>query len=209
MIFKDRAEAGQKLAILLKKQSTHIKDGIVLALPRGGVVVGAEISKALNLSLDIIVTRKIGAPLNPEYAVAAVSENQLIVSPRENPDPEYLKEETSKERQEIARRVREYRGKRPAINLKNKIAILVDDGLATGLTMAVAIKEVRLQNPAKIIMAVPVAPPETVENLKSKVDEIIVLNIEPLFLAVGQFYENFPQTTDDEVISLLNSSKKD
>jgi predicted phosphoribosyltransferase len=141
--------------------------------------------------------------MNPEYAVAAVSENELIISERENPDPEYLKTESAKERQEIQRRLKEYRGQKPEIDLKNKLAILVDDGLATGLTMAVTIKEVRLQNPAKIIVAVPVAPPETVEKLRSQVDEIIVLNIDPDFFAVGQFYDEFPQVGDDEVKELL------
>lgn len=203
MRFRNRQEAGQKLAKKLKEKHPIIKNGIVLALPRGGVVVGAEVAKALSLLLDVIVTRKIGAPLNPEYAVAAISAHEMIVSPRENPDKKYLEEETKKERQEIDRRVREYRGDRPEIDLKNKTAILVDDGLATGLTMAVAIKEVKLQNPAKIIIAVPVAPPETIDNLKPKVDEIIVLNIEPMFFAVGQYYEIFGQTTDKEVINLL------
>jgi len=203
MTFKNRQTAGQELARLIKEKYPHVKDGLVLALPRGGVVVASEVAQALDLPLDIIATRKIGAPLNPEYAVAAVSEHKMITSPRENPDNQYLKEEIQKERREIKRRLKEYRGERDKLELKNKTIFLIDDGLATGLTMAVAIAEVRRQNPAKIILAVPVAPPETVEHLKSKADDILILSIEPMFFAVGQFYEDFPQTTDEEVKKLL------
>jgi predicted phosphoribosyltransferase len=203
MIFEDRQDAGKQLAQKLLEKFNRLMKGLVLALPRGGVVVGFEVAKALNLPFDIIVTRKIGAPLNPEYAVAAVSEHELIVSPRENPDPEYLREEVRKERREIQRRLREYRDSKPEIDLKDKTVILVDDGLATGLTMEVAIREVRRQKPAKIILAVPVAPPETIEKLRPFIDELVVLNMEPMFFAVGQFYKNFPQTTDEEVKELL------
>jgi predicted phosphoribosyltransferase len=202
-LFRDRQEAGQKLAVALKEKYPAVEDGIILALPRGGVVVGNEVAKALGLPLDIVVTRKIGAPMNPEYAVAAISENELVISERENPDPNYLKTESAKERQEIQRRLKEYRGSKLELDLENKTVFLIDDGLATGLTMAVAIKEVRLQNPAKIIIAVPVAPPETVEKLRPKIDEIIVLNIEPDFFAVSQFYDDFPQVGDNEVKKLL------
>lgn len=203
MTFKNRQEAGQKLAAVLKDKYPKLEGGIILALPRGGVVVGVEVAKALRMPFDIIVTRKIGVPLNPEYAVAAVSENQIIDSHQENPEPEYLRDEARKERQEIQRRLKEYRGSKPEIDLKNKTVILVDDGLATGLTMEVAIREVREKNPRRIILAVPVAPPETIERLKKLADEAVVLNIEPMFFAVGQFYEDFPQINDDEVKKLL------
>lgn len=202
-MFRNRQEAGQKLAEEVRRRFPKIEEGIVLALPRGGVILGAEVAKLLGLSLDIIVTRKIGAPMNPEYAIAAVSEHEIIISPREGPDQKYLGRETKRERQEITRRLKEYRGNKPKIDLKNKTIILVDDGLATGLTMEVAVKEVKSQSPQKIMVAVPVAPPETARKLKSQVDEIIVLNIEPMFYAVGQFYENFPQVTDEEVKKLL------
>lgn len=201
--FRNRSEAGKKLAEEIHHRFPKIENGIVLALPRGGVILGAEIAKTLDLPLDIIVTRKIGAPMNPEYAIAAVSEHEIIVSNRENPDKKYLDEETEKERQEIARRLREYRGNKLKVDLKGKTIILVDDGLATGLTMEATIKETKSHSPRKIIIAVPVTPPETVEKLKSQVDEIIVLNIEPMFYAVGQFYESFPQVSDEEVKRLL------
>lgn len=202
-IFKDRKDAGKMLAKKVIEKHPNIGNGIILALPRGGVVVAAEIAKILSLPFDIIVTRKIGAPLNPEYAVAAVSEHEIVLNPRENIDKKYLEEKTFRERQEIQRRLKEYRGGKANISLNGKTVLLVDDGLATGLTMGVAIREVRRQNPAKIILAVPVAPPETIEKLRRLVDEAVVLNIEPLFFAVGQFYENFSQTTDKEVIDFL------
>jgi len=205
-MFRDRIDAGQKLALKLKAKYPKIKNGVVLALPRGGVAIGYEIAQKLNLPFDIIVTRKIGAPLNPEYAVAAVSAHELIVSSRENPDPEYLEGEARKERQEIQRRFKEYRGPKPEIDLKNKTVILVDDGLATGLTMEVALREVREKNPHRIILAVPVAPPETIERLKKIVEEAIVLSIEPMFFAVGQFYDDFSQVSDEEVKNLLKDN---
>ena len=201
-MFASRTEAGQKLAQRLTKFS-HIENGIVLALPRGGVIVGKEIAEKLNLPLDIIVTRKIGAPQNSEYAVAAVSEHELIISPRENPRKNYLELEAQKERREIQRRVSLYRKGKSKLNLKDKIVFLVDDGLATGLTMEAAIREVQFYRPRKVILAVPVAPPETIAHLKTLVGECIVLNIEPMFFAVGQFYENFPQISDKEVLNLL------
>lgn len=206
-MFKDRQDAAQKLAAKIKKRYPRIDNGIVLALPRGGVVIGAEVAKKLNLPLDIIATRKIGAPYNPEYAVAAVSENEIIMSSHDKPDLEYLKAEVEKERQEIQRRLREYRQGQKQLNLIDKTVILIDDGIATGLTMEVAIRETRFQKPAKIILAVPVAPPETIERLKNIVDDNIVLNIEGLFFAISQFYENFPQTTDEEVKDLLAKFK--
>lgn len=202
-MFKDRHDAGKKLAAKLLEKYPKTTNGFVLALPRGGVVVGAVVSRILNLPLDIIVTRKIGAPQNPEYAVAAISANRLVLSEREKVDEGYLHHEIQKERQEIQRRMINYRGNRPHPNLQAKTIFLVDDGLATGLTMEVAIEELNLQKPAKIILAVPVAPPETVKKLTNKVSEIIVLKIEPLFFAVGQFYQYFDQVSDGEVKALL------
>lgn len=206
MKFFDRRKAGQKLAEELDKLP-KIKNGIILALPRGGVVTAAEIATKLNLPLDILVTRKIGAPLNPEYAIAAVSEHEVILSKREKVNPSYLKEQIKKERQEIQRRMEDYRGNRPYPQLQGKTVILVDDGLATGLTMEVAIREVKSFEPSKIIVAVPVAPPETYEYLKTLADQVIVLNIESMFFAVGQFYESFEQVTDQEVKELFGNSK--
>lgn len=203
MKFYDRRQAGQKLAKVISQKFPQIKNGIILALPRGGVVVGSEVAIDLNLPLDIVVTRKIGAPLNSEYAIAAVSSHKIILNKREVIDQEYLKKQTFQERQEILRRMGEYRGHRPYPQLAGKTIILVDDGLATGLTMKAAIEEIKLHKPAKIILAVPVAPPETVAELKKMVDATVILYEEPIFFAVGQFYEHFQQTSDREVKDLL------
>ncbi len=208
-MYKDRIEAGKKLCQKLMEKVPQISNGIILALPRGGVVVANEIAKTLKLPLDIIVTRKIGSPLSEEYAVAAVSEHEIVLNPREKSDRKYLTSESTKERTEIQRRLKEYRGDRKKLDLRNRTIILIDDGLATGLTMEVAISEVKRQNPKKIIVAVPVAPPETAEKIKSQIDELIVLNIEPIFFAVGQFYKFFPQVSDNEVKGILKLFKND
>lgn len=203
--FINRKDAGKKLAVLLLKEVPGLVNAIILALPRGGVVVAAEIAKKMALPLDIIVTRKIGAPLNPEYAIAAVSSNKVVLSGHEEVDRKYLEEQITKERLEIERRQREYRGNKPTPNFQGKIVVLVDDGLATGLTMQVTIEEVKMANPKKIIIALPVAPPESLEKLKTMVDKIVILCLKPLFFAVGQFYENFNEVTDAEVKALLQN----
>jgi len=206
MKFFDRRKAGEKLTELFLKNHLQVDDSLILALPRGGVVVAAVMAEKLKLPLDIIVTRKIGAPSNPEYAIAAVSLKKIVLNESEKPNEKYLKEQVLKERQEILRRMKEYRGDRLYPSFKGKTIILVDDGLATGLTMQAAIEEIKLQKPARIIVAVPVAPPETFEMIKSMVDKAISLSIEPIFWAVGQFYQNFYEVSDLEVKKLLNRS---
>lgn len=203
--FQDRKQAGQLLAETIQKQFSGIKEAIVLALPRGGVVVAAEVSKKLKLPLDIITTRKIGAPENPEYAIAACGLTDLVFNEREKINLNYLEKEIEKERQEIKRRMRDYRGKRPYPRLKNQTVFLIDDGLATGLTMEVAVKEIKKLKPKEIIVGTPVAPPSAIEHFKTKVKKLIVLKVEPLFFAVGQFYANFPQISDQEVKKILES----
>lgn len=217
-MFYDRKEAGQKLAkaisdkyILPKAECFKDRvvisknNAIILALPRGGVIVAKEIANVLKIPLDVLVVRKIGYPQNPEYAIGAVGESGEIVLSEEGKviDPNYLKNEVKKEKEEVKRRLKEYRGKKGALNLKNKIVFLVDDGLATGLSMKAAIKEVKTKNPAKIIIAVPVAPAETIEELKKEVDEIIVLETPSPFFAIGNFYTKFDQITDEEVKEAL------
>ena len=202
-MFKDRRHAGEILAIKLKAKYPKVENGVVLALPRGGVVLGKIIAQKLALPLDVIVTRKIGAPENPEYAVAAVSEHELIISRRENPNQSYLKKEVAKERREIKRRLTVFRGPKPPVMIKNKNVFLIDDGLATGLTMEAAILEVRRQKAAKIVLGVPVAPPEIAQRLSRQVDDMQILLIEPMFFAVGQFYESFRQINDQEVKDLM------
>jgi len=211
MIFKNRIDAGQKLAQALKKYK-NAKSALILALPRGGVVVGFEVAKALNLPLDIVVPRKIGAPGNPEFAIGAITEtgegifDETTISTY-GISQEYIDKTVAKEKKEAERRLKTYRGARPPLNLKNKTVIIVDDGLATGLTMRAAIKTVKQYGAAKIIVAVPVTPPDTARLIKKEVDEIIYLDAPLFFGAVGAFYEEFSQTTDKEVIDLLKKSE--
>lgn len=212
MPFYDRKEAGQRLAQKLKPQKLKPKNSIILALPRGGVIVAKEVAKVLKIPLDIIVVRKIGYPQNPEYAIGAVGESGKAVLGKEELgiSKEYIEEQIKKERQEIERRLREYRGERETPDLKDKTVLLIDDGLATGLSMKAAVKEVEVKNPDKVIVAVPVAPPETVEELKKEADlprgkagKIICLETPSPFFAIGNFYTNFPQITDQEVKEAL------
>lgn len=210
MMFKDRKEAGQKLAKELAKKYKG-SDIVVYALPRGGVVLGYEIAKVLEAPLDLVITRKIGHPFQPEYAVCAVGESGgLVCSEFEKPnlDQKWLDDQVKKEREEAKRRREIYmKGKKLPVD-KDTIAIIVDDGVATGLTMEAAIEEIKIQNPKQIVVAVPVIPHETAEKFKRKVDELIALDIPKMYLgAVGAYYSNFTQVEDEEVIKLLESSK--
>ena len=207
IIFKNRKEAGKLLA---KKLITYKNqpECIVIGLPRGGVVTAYEIAQELNLPLDIIVPRKIGAPFNPELAVGALTEDGQVDLDKSlmrslNISENDLTKTIEDEKKEAQRRLGLYRHNKSPRNLQNKIVILVDDGIATGATIKASIKSIQKDNAQKIIVAVPVAPPETVRNLKQLVDEIICL-LEPENLgAIGQFYEQFGQTSDEEVITLL------
>ncbi len=209
MVFQDRSDAGKKLAEKLKKYTN--KEVVVYALPRGGVVVGYEVAKALHSPLDLIITRKIGHPTQSEYAIGAVAENGhyiLNIEAASEVDKEYLTSEIEAQKKEAQRRRQLYlKGKKP-IDCKGKIAILVDDGVATGLTMRAAIKELKFHyKPEKIIIAVPVAPQEAIEQLKSEGIGVVSLLTTREFLgAIGAYYANFPQVSDEEVIELL---KKD
>jgi putative phosphoribosyl transferase len=210
MIFKNRTDAGQKLAQALEKYK-NAKNTVILALPRGGVVVGAEVAQKLNLPLDIVVPRKIGAPANPEFAIGAITETgegifeEMIIGAYGITES-YLQNEIKKEKAEAGRRLTLYRGTRSPLDLKNKTVVLVDDGLATGLTMRAAVKTAKKSGAAKIVVAIPVTSPEAAELVKKEVDELIYLEAPAFFGAVGSFYKEFGQTTDDEVIDLLKKS---
>ncbi len=212
MIFKNRIDAGQKLAKALKKYK-DAANTVILALPRGGVVVGYQVAKELNLPLDIVVPRKIGAPGNPEFAIGAITETGEGIFDEEtikvySISKEYIENEIKKEKAEAERRLKLYRGKRPCLVLKGKNVILLDDGLATGLTMRAAIKTVKSRESKKIVVAFPIGPPDSIEIIKREVDEVVYLDAPFLFGAVGAFYEEFGQTTDEEVIDLLKRSEK-
>lgn len=211
MLFKDRIQAGQELAKKLLKYKD--KDVIILAIPRGGVVVAYEIAKALNSPLDLIIPRKIGAPYQPELAIGAVTQdgtiilNEDIVSYLPIPNG-YIEAEAEKQKMEIERRLMKYRGSVIEPNISNKIVIIVDDGIATGATMLAAIASIRKKKPLEIVVAIPVAPIETLKKIKEHADEIVCLYTPEPFFAIGQFYERFEQLEDEEVINLLNKSKE-
>lgn len=204
-MFANREEAGDLLA--LKLLDYEEKDCIVLAIPRGGVVVARRVAKRLKAPLDLIIPRKIGAPQNPEFALGAVTLNGTVVmNPSANHlgiPPDYIQREVKRQKEEIKRRMKEYRGDKPLPSVSAKIVILIDDGIATGSTVLAAIATLEKQRAKKIILAVPVAPPDTVKRLRRRVDQLICLETPELFYAVGQFYQDFTQTTDEEVIEIL------
>lgn len=211
MLFEDRHEAGRQLARQLG--SYRGKNAIVLALPRGGVVVGYEVAKALDLPLDVIITRKIGAPGNPEYAIGAVAETGDVQLNQEEIrlygiSSQYVNTEIKRQRQEIERRVQLYRGGRRLPNVRDKIVIIVDDGIATGFTMRASIRAIKAEQPEKIVLAVPVAPPDVLDEMRREVDEVVCLATPEPFFAVGAWYRHFEQTTDEEVRDYLAEVRK-
>jgi putative phosphoribosyl transferase len=212
MIFKNRQDAGKQLSEKLAQYKNN-SNTIVLGLPRGGVVVAFEIAQALHLPMDIIVPRKIGAPGNPELAIGAITEDgegifdeRMILDYGVSQD--YLTKEIQKEKQEALRRLKLYRGTRSPLHLKNKIALLVDDGIATGATMRAAIKSAKAKDASKIIVAIPTAANDSLEKIKKEADEVLCLDAPPLFFAIGEFYQDFPQIEDKEVIDLMSQAKR-
>lgn len=205
MHFKDRQDAGNQLASALRKYQG--RGVVVYALPRGGVVLGVLVARALKAPLDLLITRKVGHPYNSEYAIAAVSEHDNAVSSEEelsHIDPVWLQKAVTVERAEAKRRRRLYLKTQKPILATGKVCIIVDDGLATGLTVETAIKELRRQKPKSVIIAVPVAPAEIVAELTKLVDDVVVLYIPAgLFTAIGSYYKNFDQVTDEQVTTLM------
>ena len=205
--FRDRMEAGQLLAKQLCEYERRA-DAIVLALPRGGVPVGYEIATKLGLPLDVFVVRKLGVPGQPELAMGAIASGGVRVL---NEDvlrampfaAATIAEITAEETREVERRERDYRDGRAAPELAGRVVILVDDGLATGATMLAAIAALRQKNPAKIVVAVPVCPPETLHEIERAADETVYLFAPDWFRGVGQFYEDFAQLSDETVRDLL------
>lgn len=188
-------------------------NAIVLAVPRGGVVVGFEVAKSLGLDLDIIVTKKIGAPHNPELAIGAVAEDGTFfvddeLVKRLYVSEEYIQEEVEKQKQEIQRRLVRYRGNEPYPSLTGREVIVIDDGVATGSTLKAALRLVRGKGAKTITVAIPVGPPDTIRELKEFADRVVCLLTPEPFYAIGQFYEDFSQASDDEVIELLRLSRK-
>jgi len=208
--FANRVEAGKRLTSELKNLTE--KNAIVLAIPRGGVVVGYEIAKALNLPLDVIIPRKIGAPDNPELAIGAMTEDGTIILDKDlvsylGVSQDYIGAASEQQKNEIERRLKLYRGNEPYPNLRGKDVIIVDDGIATGSTMKAALASVRNKGARTVIVAVPVGPPSTIEELKKQADKVVCPYTPEYFQAIGQFYADFEQTTDEEVIQLLKKNK--
>jgi putative phosphoribosyl transferase len=209
--FTDRIDAGKRLALALKDFSG--KNGVVLGIPRGGVVVGYMIAKALNLPLDVIIPRKIGAPDNPELAIGAVAEDGTAILDGNlikylGVSQEYVTEETERQKQEIVRRLKLYRQDTSYLNLRGLDVIVVDDGIATGSTMKAALASVKNRGAASITVAVPVGPPSTIEELKKMSDRVVCPYKPEFFQAIGEFYADFSQTSDEEVLRLLEENKK-
>ena len=208
MIFANRQDAGQKLAA--KLLDYRDKQPVVLGIPRGGVVVAAEVARELDAPLDLIIPRKVGAPGNRELAVGAVApdgtviydERALSMMGLRQTD---LQDEVAHQIKEIERRTISYRGSREPLSLRGKTVIVVDDGIATGLTAKAALRSVRNQEPKFLILAVPVTTMEAAVELRKDIDELVCLLVPEVFYAVGQFYEDFSQTTDEEVTTLLNA----
>ncbi|HUZ75391.1 MAG TPA: phosphoribosyltransferase [Stellaceae bacterium] len=209
MAFRDRSDAGRRLAVELAR----FKDAhpVVLALPRGGVPVGFEIAEKLEAPLDVVLVRKIGAPGFEELAIGAIAEGtpvEQVIDPETvaqlDVPQDYLDRAIDRQKHEIERRRLAYRGDRPPLEVRGCCAIVVDDGIATGATMRAALRAVRRRHPERLVMAVPVAPPDALEALRTEADELVCLESPEAFAAVGQFYAEFHQLRDEEVTDLLN-----
>ena len=210
MIFRDRTDAGRQLAGRLAMYAGRA-DAVVLALPRGGVPVGLAVAEALGLPLDLFLVRKLGAPAQPELAMGAVASggvrvlNQEVIEQLGIP-PEIIEREAAREERELERRQQLYREGRSPAPVEGRVCILVDDGLATGSSRRAAARALRLQRPARVVIAVPVGAAFTWEELRGEVDELVCVDTPEPFFAVGQWYDDFSQTSDDEVGALLRRS---
>lgn len=210
--YRNRESAGQDLAKRLQSY-TNRPDGVVLALPRGGINVAFEVANALNLPLDVLVVRKLGAPDQPELAMGAIASGGVRVLNQEllrqsQISNERVESVAKQEAKELERQERLYRNGRPPLVLEGKTVILIDDGLATGATMRAAVAAIREQNPKQIIIAVPVATPSMCREMENEVEEIICVKTPEPFISVGTWYDDFSQTTDEEVTELLSRAEK-
>jgi putative phosphoribosyl transferase len=208
--FKNRVDAGKKLAKELSKYANR-SDVLILALPRGGVPVAFEVAKKLNVKMDVFIVRKLGVPGNEELAMGAIASDNIIVLNEDvvrsfHISKQVIDSVAAKELRELERRERTYRGNRPKLNIGDSTVILIDDGLATGATMRAAAAAVKTKNPAKTVIAVPTGAPDTCSYFEEQVDEVICVTTPEPFYGVGAWYEDFGQTTDEEVCELLGKA---
>ena len=212
MIYRDRQEAGQLLAA--KLSAFKDQHPVVLALPRGGVPIGFEIARVLAAPLDLVLVRKIGAPQQQELALGALADGappELVLDRRLVEElavsPDYIEQARAQGLREIERRRGLYLANRPPVEILGRLAIVVDDGIATGATMEAALRATRRRSPSRLILAVPVASPAALRRLRGEADAVVCLNKPANFHAVGQFYDQFPQLRDEEVIDLLDRAR--
>ena len=212
-MFPNRSEAGQKLAQKLKEvlgEQKAVNKLLILAIPRGGVVIGRQIADLLECPMDVIITKKIGAPGNPELAIGAVGTvGEPVIdealAERVGADEDYLKNKIEKIKKNIEVQEKEFRQDKLPLDLKNKMVVITDDGVATGSTIKAAIEVVRQSNPQKIIVAIPVIARDALKEIENLADEVIYLEAPELFFAVGQFYQEFEQVSDETVKKLLSN----
>lgn len=200
-MIRNREEAALLLADKLAKYKGE--KGVVLAIPRGGVPVAGPIARKLGMPLEVTLSKKIGHPKNPEFAIGAVSMDSVIVDDRADVSEEYLEAEVAHIRQSLEQKYKTFMGDRHPISLKDRVVIIVDDGIATGKTLEATVQLVRKSQPRKVVIAVPVAPPTAAVHFRGIVDDFVCLLVPPFFQAVGQFYEEFMQVSDEEVIQIL------
>jgi putative phosphoribosyl transferase len=211
MVFQNRVEAGKRLAEALA--TLGLSRPIVLAIPRGGVVVGEEVARELGAVLDIVVTRKIEAPGEPEYALGAVTQEGEAIIDRQAAESlgasaSYLDAQVEKKRREVKERMEKFRGGTEYPDLRGRTVIIVDDGIATGSSVGAAVMSVKKKGPKEVVVGVPVAPRDAVETLEQDVDKVVCLETPGPFLAIGEFYRDFEQVSDEEVVRVLQRSRR-